>query len=111
MTGFSAQLRVLIRLRSGGFCERCGLVRGAEMHHRRSRGMGGSQADDTNTASNALHLCSACHGWVTEHPQDARDNGWTVKSHQDPSEIPVKYRGAWVWLDDLGNMQRVQETL
>lgn len=111
MTGFSAAVRTTIRQRADGWCERCGLQRGTEMHHRRTRGMGGSKQEDTNTASNALHLCSPCHTYITEHPRDAYNHGWSVLSHQNPADIPVEYRGDWVYLDSLGNLQPIEEVI
>jgi 5-methylcytosine-specific restriction protein A len=111
VTGFSAAVRTTIRQRADGWCERCGLQRGRDHHHRRPRGAGGSKRDDTNVASNAGFLCGSCHEWCESHRTDAINEGWLVKQHQTPIDIPVLYRGAWCFLDDLGNLRRVEEVI
>lgn len=98
--------RTTVRERSDSRCERCPVMPAVQMHHRKNRSQGGRWL-----VSNILHLCVDCHKYITEHPADAYDNGWSVKQHHDPFDIPVLYRGAWVYLDDLGNMKRVQEEL
>jgi 5-methylcytosine-specific restriction protein A len=110
-TGFSNEVRALVRARADGFCERCGLKRATEFHHRRPRGMGGTNRDDTNTASGCLHLCHDCHTDIESERTAAINQGWLVAQNHPPADIPVYYRGAWVYLDDVGGMQRVQETL
>ena len=45
--------------------------------------------------------------WITEHPEEARANGWIVSSHAgDPALAPVRLPGltgtAWWVLDDAG---------
>jgi hypothetical protein len=93
--------RELLTLRSLGVCELCGAAKATNFHHRKNRSQGGA-----HDLSNALHLCGSgttgCHGMVTEHPQDAFDNGWSVRSFAVPAETPVKRMGSWVLLDDLG---------
>jgi hypothetical protein len=46
---------------------------------------------------------------VTEHPQDAFDNGWSVRSFAVPAEVMVKRQGQWVWLDDFGYVIEAKE--
>lgn len=111
MTGFPAAVRGLVRQRADSFCEKCGLSRGYEFHHRRPRGMGGSRLEDTNVASNCLLLCRDCHANIESERAAAVNQGWLVTQTGCPADIPVRYRGAWVYLDDLGNLQPVQETL
>lgn len=88
--------------RAAGVCELCGRRVAAEWHHRKNRSQGGQWA-----ASNGLHLDSACHRWVTEHPKEARAGGWSVRSRQDPRKVPVLRRGQWVLLDDDGGFELV----
>lgn len=94
-----SQGRTLVAARSGGLCEICALAPAREWHHRKNRSQGGTWA-----ASNGMHLCSADHAWITEHPEQAAANGWTVKSYEDPSAEPVLRRGKWMLLDDSGGM-------
>jgi 5-methylcytosine-specific restriction enzyme A len=111
MTGFPVKVRATVHHRAAGMCEKCGTARATEIHHRRPRGMGGSKVDDTNTASNALFLCARCHGIIEDQRRYAIDQGWLVKQHHHPADIPVLYRGAWVFLDDLGNMKPVKDVI
>lgn len=111
MTGFSAAVRTTIRQRSDGYCEKCGTRRGTQAHHRRPRGMGGSRLEDTNTASNALFLCHHCHLDIESRRDVAINHGWLVAQQNNPADIPVFYRGAWVYLDDLGNLQPIEEVI
>lgn len=67
-------------------------------HHRRSAGR-------VWTPANGLHLCGSgttgCHGWITEHPRDSRDHGWSLRSTEDWNLVPVWLHGSrWVWLSD-----------
>uniref|UniRef100_UPI003F494464 HNH endonuclease n=1 Tax=Pseudonocardia sp. CA-138482 TaxID=3240023 RepID=UPI003F494464 len=92
--------RPILAVRSGGLCEMCTGARPTEAHHRKNRSQGGTWA-----LSNLLHLCHACHAWVTEHPRQAHDEGgWAVWQHEDSADVPVlmrRYR-SWMWLDDEG---------
>lgn len=104
MSGFSSQVRAVIIERSDGWCECCGLKRGAEVHHRRARGMGSTKRPETNEPSNGLWLCGDDHRHIESHRAEAIENGWLVPQHQDPRDIPVLYRGTPVFLDDRGCM-------
>lgn len=77
--------------------------RGGNYHHRLNRSQGG-----VYTPSAALWLCGSgttgCHGWITNNPEVARENGWSVKSTDNPVDVPVLYRGRWVLLDDEGGI-------
>lgn len=99
----ATKVRNQLRERSQGFCERCGMARATNVHHRKNRSQLGG-----NELSNLLHLCGSgttgCHGFITANPKLSYENGWSVKSHDDPATIPVMYRGFLVRLDDLGNM-------
>ena len=98
MTGFSPKTRRLIYERACGLCESCTRP-GAEIHHRRPRGAGGSKDPLTNTAANGVLLCSGCHRWIESHRADALDEGWLVRQSQDPRTVPLLYRGSkWACL-------------
>lgn len=109
----TARTREIVTQRAdrGGWpvCERCGTHRGANLHHRRPRQMGGSTDPATNTASNLLLLCGSgttgCHGWIESHRAIAYQHGWLLRSWQIPLDTPVRIhdRGP-VLLDDIGGM-------
>ncbi|MFI0469270.1 HNH endonuclease [Saccharopolyspora sp. 5N102] len=90
-------------------CERCGVALGANIHHRRPRGAGGSKDPATNTPSNLLLLCGSgttgCHGWVESYRIIAYRHGWLLHSWQLALDTPVRIhdRGL-VLLDDIGGM-------
>lgn len=105
MTGFSKRTKELVFLRAGGACERCGMAAPAyQHHHRRPRGMGGSTADDTNRASNALCVCVSCHTDIESNREDALKYGWIVRQGANPAAVKVLRRGTWVQLSDDGWM-------
>jgi 5-methylcytosine-specific restriction enzyme A len=63
--------------------------------------MGGSPSRDV--PSNLLDLCAVtCHRWVESNRAESYDAGWLVRGAQNPAEVPVLYRGQWVFLDDTG---------
>ena len=103
MTGFPQKVLDAVQLRSNGACEICGLALIEQLHHRRPRAMGGSKAPDTNTASNCLGVCRACHSMVESRRGVAFERGWLVRQGQDPAAVPVMRWGCEVvLLDDLG---------
>ena len=105
MTGFPKAVREQIVERAGGACERCGMTaQASQHHHRRARGMGGSKAADTNTAANGLLLCIPCHADVESNREEALRFGWLVRQGQNPMEVSVLRKGAWVRLADNGWM-------
>lgn len=80
-----AGCRPTVASRSGGLCEvRCGR-RATEMHHRITRGAGGGWSP-----ANILHLCHDHHAWATTHPTLAQNRGWSVRSTDQPAQIPVR---------------------
>jgi 5-methylcytosine-specific restriction protein A len=104
VTGFSKPVRDLVHARSGDWCERCGSARAVQIHHRRPRGMGGSTATDTNTASNALALCVGCHQSIESNRAEAISMGWLVPQSYSPATQVVLRRGEWVLLADDGSV-------
>lgn len=104
MTGFTPTVRGIIVVRADRICEVCGLHLGTDAHHRRPRGMGGTKRVETNQPSAALWVCRDCHQRIEEHRTEALTYGWLVRQTDDPADIPVLYRGTWVYLDDLGNL-------
>lgn len=97
--------RDLVYARSGGWCEvripgMCFGLAG-NWHHRKAAGR-------IWTPSNGLHLCGSgttgCHGFVTEHPNEARERGWSLRSGQssqlEPAVITAKRQ--WCYLTETG---------
>lgn len=96
--------RRVVRARSGGLCEACGMRRAVEWHHRRNRSQQG-----TWDPANGLHVCRQCHAWITNNPYGARAHGWSVLSHEDPAVVPLLRRAdAWVVLGGDGAVLPVE---
>jgi hypothetical protein len=86
--------------RSQGWCElqiRVCTGRGEEWQHRKNRSQGG-----TWDPANGLHVCSACHRYIHQHPTEAAEKGWTVKESGDPRTTPVWIRGVRVLINAVG---------
>lgn len=62
-------------------CARCGEA-AVHTHHRKLRSQGG---DDS--AANTVRLCLLCHDWVHHNPAEAYEQGWLVKSWDDPETV------------------------
>lgn len=104
----------LLLLRSRGRCERCGKdllanERPVSRHHRQRRRDGGDRL------SNLMLLCgtgnTGCHGWITEHPAEAKlpTHGWIVPTEFDPADIPVRLADGYLYtLDDMGGRRLVR---
>lgn len=97
---------MLLLARCGSRCEKCGQPLGnhLERHHRQRREVGGDRL------SNLLALHPHCHAWITEHPEEAREQGWIVSSSgiiggaPNPELVPVRLPDGYLWLlsDDGG---------
>lgn len=78
--------------RDHGVCVRCGRVDpvwGVTRDHRKGRGVGG-----LTVVENLQLLCgtgtTGCHGWKTQNPAEALDNGYTVPGYADPLVWPAR---------------------
>lgn len=116
-TGFPQEVKELILARAAGMCEvmRPGCVmRGSEIHHRMTSGMGSAKVSGINEASNGLLLCHACHRWITEHPKSSYERGWAVRRNAvllSPADVEVWWRSSkWLLLDDDGGFEVVSST-
>ena len=79
-----------------------------QIHHRRPRGMGGSDDPLTNTSANGLHFCYGCHDGAEKHRQTALDRGWLVPQGVDPASVPVRLFDGLYLLDAVGKRQKVE---
>lgn len=89
MTGPDRRTRQLIIDRAGRICERCEIAPGEQIHHRRPRMAGGTKDPRINLPSNLVLLCGACHRWVESHREDAREDGWLLRSVAEAATVPV----------------------
>ena len=98
--------RRIVYRRSGGWCEGCDKRPATDWHHRLNRSQGGLWQ-----ASNGLHLCPACHWWVTHHPIAAHDRfGWHCEPHEVPARARVWLaRRGWCLLSDPGDVTPVDD--
>jgi hypothetical protein len=104
------QTRRIVRERSEGLCERCGVAYATNVHHRKNRSQGGRW-----DPANCLHLCGSgttgCHGYITSTPVQARAGGWTVRSGWDPQSVPVRLAGmGWRLLGPNGEIELTERT-
>lgn len=93
----------VVKARSGGLCEACGMRRAAEWHHRKNRSQGG-----TWDVVNGLHLCLVCHAFVGDKRHAARARGWVVLRNEQPDDVPVLRRDSWVWLRAGGRIEAIE---
>lgn len=86
---FPASVRKAVYVRAWFACERDGRTDGLQVHHRRARGMGGTDDPAARTAANALLLCATCHRWCESNRTAADASGWCVPQGTDPATVPV----------------------
>ncbi|WP_279106188.1 HNH endonuclease [Mobiluncus curtisii] len=115
------RMRANVVAREDGRCFRCGkqvaiyedetyhnlpVVKRVDVfsfHHRKPRGMGGSNSPDINISPNLIVLCgtgtSGCHGWVESHREQAYKEGLLIHSGiGNPILTPAfsEYRKSWI---------------
>lgn len=97
--------RQVVMERSGWRCERCLSLPVDAVHHRRPKGMGGTDVAWVEQPANLVALCRGCHEWVHAHPYEARQSGWLLSKWSgmaDSSPI-TDLSGVTVWLTDDGS--------
>lgn len=113
-TGPSRRVRLLVLVRDGYACARCGRPCGPgifrySLQHRKARGVGGD-----SSPANLVLLCGTavdlCHGEVESRhfPEDA-ERGYRLESWQDPLAEGVMYHeadgsGVTRWLESDGGV-------
>lgn len=92
-------VRQLVYERDNLFCCRCGRYVGSgvhcSVHHRFPKRMGGSRDGRINDPRNLVLLCgrgnedvNTCHGWIEQHREVAREQGWLLRS-LDHLDMPL----------------------
>ncbi len=87
---------------------RAGNWPGMSHHHRKRRSQ--TYGDpERHAPSNVIDVCgtdnsTGCHGWIHQHPEQARALGYLLKSYDpEPSQVPVySCRRGWILLDTNG---------
>lgn len=97
--------RAKVRAREHFQCLRCP-GRGAEVHHRRRRGV---RDGHTHCPCNLVYLCLSCHHFITHHPHLGRREGFIVSAfvEQPTIEQIQTWRGT-LWLDCDGSYLKEQ---
>lgn len=103
--------------RDSELCVRCRRAPGTNRDHRKNRSQGGR-----TTPANLQLLCGSgttgCHGWVTEHPKEAIEEGWACPGYAEPADWPARrwmgthlgaLRLGWALYDDRGGITRITE--
>jgi 5-methylcytosine-specific restriction protein A len=116
-SGIPAAVRAALKQRSGGECEiraaGCD-IRAVDPSHRITTGMGGRHGKAAAThhvLANLLHTCRGCHEQhVHRTPAVAYWHGWALREGEDPTAVPVLYRGCWVLLDNQGGTTPTDKT-
>jgi hypothetical protein len=95
-------VRNMLILRCGGRCEVTGAPLRAgrwSAHHRRARGMGGTDRPNTNSLANLLAVTgdgtTGVHGWIESNRNTARALGWLIdrENNLEPDDVPVVLYG------------------
>jgi hypothetical protein len=105
----------LVTVRDRDCCVRCRGVDplfGVNRDHRRGRSLGGY-----TVPSNLQLLCGSgttgCHGWRTENPNQAANEGYAVPSWVHWREWPARRwidgRQVWVLYDDEGGWREITD--
>lgn len=93
----------MVIARAGERCERCGAP-GADIHHRRARGMGGSRDPHANLPGNLVLLCRGCHDWIESRRSWAYGQGWLiphdVRINPETVSVPTAMHGRVLLADD-----------
>ncbi len=82
----------------------------SDVHHRLPRGAGGASNDPTRWAlSRLIGLCRDHHRWVELNRTQAQNAGLLMRHGVTvPADVPVRWHGQHVLLDDAGRALPVQ---
>lgn len=104
-TGPSKAVKDLLKARSGGVCEYCGLREATEAHHRLGRKAGGTKRPWINELSNLVDLDLWCHAKITNtngRRDDYENAGFLLREGMKPAATPIEHArlGRVLLLDD-----------
>lgn len=101
----------VVRERDGHQCRKC-RQRGSnlDVHHRKLKQMGGSDAVTEFGLANLVALCRECHGVVHGLPDMAVELGLIVPQHEEPAEVPIRVGRTPILLDYQGKAKRGGDT-
>lgn len=115
-SGIPVAVRAALKARSGGECEiqapGCE-VRATDASHRLGVKMGGRRgaaAARHHVLSQILHSCRGCHSLLHFAPGAAYWQGWMLREGEDPTAVPVLYRGCWSLLSNDGSVTKTDKT-
>ena len=110
------KVRAALRERSDGMCEiaapGCTGV-ATDFAHRKKVGAGGRKgaaARAHHVLANALASCRSCHANCHAAPAAAYWRGWMLRENDNPTTMPVLYRGCWPLLSNDGAVTRTDLT-
>ena len=75
--------RLVAAMNLEDWCFRCG-QEAAHKHHRKLRSQGGD-----NSPANLIRVCAECHDWIHYNPAEAYEQGYLVKSWQNPEDVEI----------------------
>jgi hypothetical protein len=93
-TGPSRAVVDLLKTRSGGVCEYCGVRPATEAHHRLGRKAGGTKRPWINKLSNLVHLDRFCHARITNtngHRAEYEESGFLLREALKPDATPLDH--------------------
>ena len=106
-----AKVKHIVNARDQGSCVKC-QADATDIHHRTPRGMGGSSDPETNYGlANLVSLCRSCHDHVHANPAESYENGFLVRSWDDPRDCPVMLANETIviYLAADGNITKFQQ--
>lgn len=117
-TGPNLDVVAIVMARCSGHCEICGTYLAGDrgrywsIHHRRPRGMGGTQRPETNQPANLLAVCGSattgCHSEIESWRRRSTNHGLLVPQSKTPADVPVLLRYGLVCLNDTGTWTPVE---
>lgn len=113
-TGPTKQQAETVIERSEGVCEYPGCVApGAQLHHRRPRGIGGTRDPLINSPANIVNICYPHHALVEQFRVASQERGFLISrlSALTADQVPLLYRdGRWVLLHDDGGIEQLSDS-
>jgi len=73
-----SQVRKAVWKRSGGNCERCGLMCAFAVHHKKYKGVIYNELEHLDQL---IHVCGCCHDWIH---RDKTGSTYDPIAYQDP---------------------------